>query len=155
MNYHFEPSANAATLHTDCVVVGIYKDAKMTAAAQLDTASNGAIHNHLALGDFNGEKGRSVMLYQLAGVTAKRVLLVGMGEKDKLTLEILAAATQAAVNALKTAKVANVIAFLTDETRAEYVDAGVRQSVTTIADALYSFNTHKSKKDEPPTLSAA
>lgn len=155
MNYHFEPSANAATLHTDCVVVGIYKDAKMTAAAaQLDTASNGAIHNHLALGDFNGDKGRSVMLYQLAGVTAKRVLLVGMGEKDKLTLEVLAAATQTAVNALKTAKVANVIAFLTDETRAEYVDAGVRQSVTTIADALYSFNTHKSKKDEPPTLSA-
>jgi leucyl aminopeptidase len=98
MNYHFEPSANAATLHTDCVVVGIYKDAKMTAAAaQLDTASNGAIHNHLALGDFNGDKGRSVMLYQLAGVTAKRVLLVGMGEKDKLTLEVLAAATQTAL----------------------------------------------------------
>ena len=40
MNYHFDSSANAAELHTDCVVVGIYKNAKLSAAAtQIDTAS--------------------------------------------------------------------------------------------------------------------
>jgi leucyl aminopeptidase len=155
MIYHFEPSANAATLLTDCVVVGVYKSNKMSAAAaQLDIASNGAIHSHLALGDFNGDKGRTSMLYQLAGITAKRVLLVGMGEKDKLTLETLAQVTQAAVNALKTAKVSNTACFLSDEANTASIEAAVRQSVTAVADALYTFNTYKSKKDEAPSLAS-
>jgi leucyl aminopeptidase len=153
MNYHFEASANAATLHTDCVVVGIYKGGNLSAAAaQLDAASDGAIRAHLELGDFTGEKNRTGMLYHLHGVNAKRVLLVGMGEKDKLTLEALNQMTQAAANALKTAKVNNAISFLTDETATDFIEAAVRQSVTAVADALYSFNTYKSKKDTAPSL---
>lgn len=151
MNYHFESSANAAELHTDCIVVGIYKNSKLSAAAsQVDTASGGAVSNHLDFGDFTGEKGRTSILYNLPGVTAKRVLLVGMGEKDKLTLEVLVQATQAAVNALKNAKASNAVAFLTDEITPEFIAAAVRQSVMAVADALYTFDTHKSKKDETP-----
>ncbi len=148
MNYHFDSSAHAAELHTDCVVVGIYKNSKLSAAAmQVDAASQGAVLAHLELGDFTGEKNRTSMLYNLPGVTAKRVLLVGMGEKDKLTLETLGSITQAAANALKTAKVSNAVAFLTDETVPQFIHAAVRQSVTAVADALYTFDTYKSKKD--------
>ncbi|MEN9501659.1 MAG: hypothetical protein RI964_944 [Pseudomonadota bacterium] len=153
MNYHFEASATPATLHTDCVVVGIYKNSQLSAAAaQLDAVSDAAISTHLALGDFTGEKGRTAMLYHVAGVTAKRVLLVGMGEKDKLTLETCATLTQTAVNTLKAFKIANAIAFLTDEAAPEWIEAAVRQSVTAVADALYTFTTYKSQKDDAPTL---
>ncbi len=149
MNYHFDSSANAAELHTDCVVVGVYKQAKLSvAASQIDTASKGALHSHLDFGDFTGEKGRTSLLYKLPGVAAQRVLLVGMGEKDKLTQEALIQMTQAAVNALKTAKVSNAVSFLTDETASEYIAAAVRQSVMAVADTLYTFDTYKSKKDE-------
>jgi leucyl aminopeptidase len=149
MNYHFDSSARAAELHTDCVVVGIYKHAKFSAAAaQIDTASVGAIQTHLDFGDFTGEKGRTSLLYNLPNVSAKRVLLVGMGDKDKLTQEALVAVTQAAVNALKTGKVSNAVSFLTDETAAEFIAAAVRQSVMAVSDALYTFDTHKSKKDD-------
>ncbi|MGB5597151.1 MAG: M17 family peptidase N-terminal domain-containing protein, partial [Thiothrix litoralis] len=151
MNYHFDSSANAAELHTDCVVVGVYKNAKLSAAAtQIDTASQGAILAHLDFGDFTGEKGRTSLLYKLPGVTAKRVLLVGMGEKDKLTQETLITLTQAAVNALKTSKASNAVSFLTDDTASEFITAAVRQSVIAVADALYTFDIHKSKKDETP-----
>jgi leucyl aminopeptidase len=153
MNYHFEASANAATLHTDCVVVGVYKNSKLSAAAeQLDAASHGALASHLELGDFTGEKSRTSMLYHLPEVTAKRVLLVGMGEKDKLTLEALAQITQAATNVLKTARTNNAVSFLTDEMAPEIIEPAVRQSVTAVADALYTFNIHKSKQDEAPAL---
>ncbi|OQW98232.1 MAG: leucyl aminopeptidase [Thiothrix lacustris] len=148
MNYHFDSSANAAELHTDCVVVGIYKNAKLSAAAtQIDTASEGAIQAHLEFGDFTGEKGRTSLLYKLPNISAKRVLLVGMGDKDKLTQEALVSVTQAAVNALKTSKVSNAVSFLTDETASEFIAAAVRQSVIAVSDALYTFDTHKSKKD--------
>ncbi|OQX09785.1 MAG: leucyl aminopeptidase [Thiothrix lacustris] len=149
MNYHFDSSANAAELHTDCVIVGVYKHAKLSAAAaQIDTASAGAIRQHLDFGDFNGDKNRTSLLYNLPGVTAKRVLLVGMGEKDKLTLDTLTLMTQAAVNLLKTSKVNNAVSFLTDEIASEYIAAAVRQSVIAVADTLYTFDTYKSKKDD-------
>lgn len=151
MNYHFEASANAATLHTDCVVVGVYRNSKLSAAAtQLDDASNGALQQHLDMGDFTGEKNRTSLLYHLPNVTAKRVLLVGMGEKDKLTLEVLVQITQTTVNVLKNSKVGNAISFLTDEIASDYLQAAVRQSVTAVADALYTFDTYKSKKDDSP-----
>ncbi|MEZ5453352.1 MAG: leucyl aminopeptidase [Thiothrix sp.] len=149
MNYHFEPSANAAVLHTDCVIVGVYRHGKLSAAAaQLDAASAGALQNHLDIGDFSGDKNRTSLLYNLPGITSKRVLLVGMGEKDKLTLEALAQITQSAVNALKSGKVGNAISFLTDEIASEYLQSAVRQTVTAVADALYTFDAYKSKKDD-------
>ncbi len=149
MNYHAEASANAATLHTDCVIVGVFKNSQLSvAAAQLDTASQGAIQAHLELGDFTGEKNRSSMLYQLPGVAAKRVLLIGMGEKDKLTQEALVTQTQSAVAVLKNAKVSNAISFLSDEIAAEFVESAVRQSVTAVADALYTFDIFKTSKDK-------
>lgn len=149
MNYHFEASANPATIHTDCVIVGIYKQGKLSAAAsQLDAASEGAITAHLDMGDFSGDKHRTSLLYKLPGVTSKRVLLVGMGEKDKLTQESLAQLTQTAVNALKTSKTNNVVSFLTDEIAPDFLEAAVRQTVTAVTDALYTFDQFKSKKDE-------
>ena len=151
MNYQFEPSANAATLHTDCVVVGVYKNSQLSAAAtQLDRASHGAIQNHLTLGDFTGEKKRTSMLYNLTGVTPKRVLLVGMGEKDKLTLETLAQLTQTAEGVLKTANVGHVSSFLTDELSAELITPAIRQTVMAVTEALYTFNTYKSKPEDIP-----
>lgn len=156
MNYQFEPSVNAATLHTDCVVVGVYKNSQLSAAAQqIDSASHNAIRHHLELGDFTGEKKRTSMLYSLAGVTAKRVLLVGMGEKDKLTLEMLGQLTLAAANLLKQANVAHVTSFLTDELSPELIESGVRQSIIAVADALYTFNTYKSKPEDNPTTHLA
>ena len=153
MNYHFEASATPATLHTDCVVVGVYKNSQLSAAAaQLDATSTGALSAHLTLGDFTGEKNRTAMLYHVAGITTKRVLLVGLGEKDKLTPETLTALTQTAVNTLKAAKIANAVSFLTDEAAPEWVDAAVRQAITAVADTLYSFTTYKSKKDDTPSM---
>ncbi len=153
MNYHFEASANPATLHTDCVIVGVYKNQQLSSAAtQLDDAAQGAITAHLQLGDFSGEKNTTALLYHLPHITAKRVLLVGMGEKDKLSLENFATLTKTAVGVLKKAKIANAIAFLTDEAATEWLEAAVRQSITAVADSTYRFTTYKSKPDEAPAL---
>ncbi|MEZ5537369.1 MAG: leucyl aminopeptidase [Thiolinea sp.] len=154
MQYTFQATLNAAAADTDCVVVGVYKDGVLSGAAkQLDDSSQGKIKDFIALGDFSGEKDTSQLQYDLPGVKARRVLLVGLGDKATMTQEILAQATLNAAQQLKTRKVDHVTSFLTDECSAEYRAAAVRQAVQAVAQALYDFSAYKSKKDEnPPTL---
>ncbi|MFZ1342618.1 leucyl aminopeptidase [Thiothrix eikelboomii] len=154
MIYQFQANAHAAQAEADCVVVGVYKANELShAAAQLDTASSGMITQHLDLGDFGGDKNRFSILYQLPGVAAKRVLLVGLGERDKLTVDSLTQASYCAANSLKTTKVKQVISFLTDEASQALANNAVRQSVIAVADTFYSFNEFKSNKDELPAPS--
>lgn len=151
MKYQFQAKIPAAQVDADCVVVGIYKANELSAAAQvIDMASSGAITEHLALGDFSGEKQRFSLLYQLPGVTAKRVLLVGLGERDKLNAEVLTQATHIAAANLKATKVKQVVSFLTDEAAPGVAETAVRQAVIAVADTLYSFNDFKSNKAELP-----
>lgn len=154
MNYQFQTITQAATASADCVVVGVYKANELSqAAAQLDLASGGAITTHLGLGDFGGDKNRSSMLYQLPGVVAKRVLLVGLGERDKLSVDTLTQASYCAAALLKTTKVNAVISFLTDEAAEDLAENAVRQSILAVADTFYSFNDFKSNKDDIPAPS--
>lgn len=154
MNYQFQTLAQVAQVNADCVVVGIYKSNELSAAAQeLNTASSGAITEHLELGDFSGDKQRFSILYQVPGVNAKRVLLVGLGERDKLNLDTLTQATHLAAASLKATKANQVVSFLTDEAAQEIGEDAVRQSVIAVADTFYSFNDFKSNKEDFPVPS--
>lgn len=154
MHYTFQATANAAEVSADCVIVGIYKDGELSGAAQqLDDSSQGSLKTFLELGDFDAKKSTSQLQYDMPGVTAKRVLLVGLGEKSKLTQEILTQATLSAAQQLKDRKVSSVVSFLTDESATEQRAAAVRQSVQAAAQALYDFSEFKSKKeDQQPAL---
>ncbi len=154
MNYQFQAEVQAAQAQADCVVVGVYKPNELSAAAQeLNTASSGAITEHLGLGDFSGDKQRFSMLYQLPGVAAKRILLVGLGERDKLNLDTLNQATHMAALTLKATKVSQVVSFLTEEAAQAAAENAVRQSVIAVADTLYSYNDFKSNKEDIPAPS--
>ena len=102
-----------ATVATDCVVVGAWADGSLTPAAQaIDTASGGRLKALLARGDLSGKTGRTAMLHDLAGVTAARVLVVGLGEPGRKfgTAQYLKAVGDAA-RALKTGPVSSRFLF--------------------------------------------
>ncbi|WP_020396820.1 leucyl aminopeptidase [Thiolinea disciformis] len=153
MKYQFQ-LAHPAQVAADCVVVGVYSHSQLSnAAAQLDSASNQALSKHCEYGDFTGEKGRVSLLYELAQVKAKRVLLVGLGEREKLNSDVITQATQQAVNRLKLTDAVNVVSFLTELATPEHRPPVVRAAVMSVAEALYTFNTYKSAKDDnPPKL---
>lgn len=149
MQYTFQAAANAAEVSADCVIVAIYKDGQLSGAAQqINDSSKGKLKTFLELGDFSGEKATSQLQYDIAGVSAKRVLLVGLGDKATLTQDILAQASLNAAQQLKATKVGSVVSFLTDEAADEQRSAVVRQSVQAVTQALYDFSMYKSKKDE-------
>ena len=74
--------SDASTATTGCAIIPLYSDSKLSGvAAILNKASGGAIKTALELGDFAGKSGQSAVLPG-AG-KAKRLLLVGCGEKKK------------------------------------------------------------------------
>lgn len=148
MQYSFQASTNAAEVINDCVVVGVKADGTLsTAAQQIDQASQQAISQHLKLGDFTGKLGSTALLYQVAGVQAKRVLLVGLGE-DELSTEEAANLNHKAASTLKSANIEQVTSFLTEGTEAN----AVRQSVVAVDDVMYRFDQFKSDAADKVTL---
>ncbi len=71
-------------LATPCIVVGIVEDAPLEGAAKIiDQASGGLIAEGVENGDLDASRGCTTLLHGLAGVTAKRILVVGFGPSEK------------------------------------------------------------------------
>ena len=65
---------------TDCIVVGVYEDGKLSSSAiELDAASGHALNDALSRGDLEGELGTTLLLTRIPNAACERVLLVGLG----------------------------------------------------------------------------
>jgi leucyl aminopeptidase len=96
---------------TDLLCVGQFADAKTLdkSLKQLDDKLDGALAQMLKLGDFKGEAGSCALVYTGGKIGAKRVLLVGLGDKKKAGLNALRNAAAAAAKkavAIKAKKMA-------------------------------------------------
>jgi leucyl aminopeptidase len=76
---------------TDLLAVGLFSDAKGLDKfnAQLDSRLDGAIERLIKLGDFKSKEGTSAIVYGNEGIGAKRIMLVGLGEKKKSKLDTI------------------------------------------------------------------
>jgi leucyl aminopeptidase len=81
--------ADLSEFETDLLAVGHFSDTKGLDKlnSELDRKLDGAIERVIKLGDFKGKAGTSAVIYSSDGIGAKRVLLVGMGERKKATLD--------------------------------------------------------------------
>jgi leucyl aminopeptidase len=83
---------------TDLLAVGLFSDAKGLDKlnAQLNSKLDGAIEKLIKLGDFKPKDGASAIVYGNESTGAKRILLVGLGEKKKTTLDTIRKAASTA-----------------------------------------------------------
>ncbi|MDO4710262.1 MAG: leucyl aminopeptidase [Pseudomonadota bacterium] len=134
-------NTSPATATTDCVVVGVFADNTLSPAAKaLDEASNGKLASLVARGDISGKAGKTALLFDLPGVTAPRVLVVGLGDAAKFgASQYLKAVTEAA-RALKTGAVKSALLTLA-ELQVQDRDAAwnIRQAAIAADHALYRY----------------
>ncbi|MDA3914827.1 leucyl aminopeptidase [Oleiagrimonas sp.] len=70
---------------TPCAIVGVFTNGVLSDAAEaVDKASGGAIQRRMKAGDINGKLGSTNTLFELEGIKAGRVLVVGMGVHAEL-----------------------------------------------------------------------
>jgi len=146
-----------AAVPTDCVVVGAYADNTLTpSGSALDDASGGRLTALLQRGDISGKIGKTAMLHDVPGVTAPRVLVVGLGEAAKFGVPQYLKAIGDAAKALKAGPVAHALFTLSEATVAQR-DGGwaIRQAAIAADHACYRYTAtlgdkaKAKKKDEP------
>jgi len=76
---------------TDLLAVGLFSDTKGLDKlnAQLNGKLDGAIERLIKLGDLKPKEGTSAIVYGNERIGAERILLVGLGEKKKATLDTI------------------------------------------------------------------
>jgi len=116
MTIQFSLTQQAAeTAQAPCIVVGVFEERALSAAAaKVDEKSGGAITRLLESGDISGKPGSPQALFALANVTAPRVLVVGLGEKRKFDAARFSRACTEAARALKGLPLAGAISYLTE-----------------------------------------
>src|SRR6185437_15960208 len=99
---HFEVwTRGLAALSVDCLVLGIFEEGTLTEEAQaVDAALGGRLRKLLARGDFSGRTGETLLLTDLPGIEATRVLLTGLGGRKSLARRPWRKALTAALSAL-------------------------------------------------------
>jgi leucyl aminopeptidase len=150
-------SGGPEKLRTGALIVGVYETRKPTAAAlALDAASKGRIRDILDSGDMDGKAGSTLLLHKVPGISAERVLLVGLGKDKDFGAREYRDAVAAAVRALRDTGATDAVCTLADEAPRKAGGArALRQAACTTLDVLYRYDTHaRQKADASHALTA-
>jgi leucyl aminopeptidase len=79
-----------ANISTDVLVLGVFKNVRKPggAAGAVDLKLGGALSNLLKDGDFAGKKGETFLSRTDGRLKSKRVLLIGLGDAEKFSLDV-------------------------------------------------------------------
>jgi leucyl aminopeptidase len=144
-------TTSADKFATQCLILGIFEGRQP--GKSLDSLNRNAVtalKSTLRKRDLSGKCGQTLMLYDVAGIRAERVLLVGLGKKKSLTAKSLASAMEKAVNQLNDGATRECALLLPPEfADAPGIYAATRDTVLAAEAQLYRFDQCKSQKDRP------
>src|SRR6185369_5038871 len=129
---------------------GIHEGRKLTAAAlAIDGSSRHYLGDVLRRGDHEGKLGTTLLLHNVPGIPADRVLLVGLGREREFGEAAYRAALAAAVKALKSTGASEVTVCLTDvSVKRRDIDWKIEHAVLAFMEGAYRFDRLKSKAPE-------
>jgi len=133
---------------THCLILPIFNAKALRGlAAQVDKAAGGSIKATLALGDFTGKKGQSLVLPGFNN--AKRLLLIGCGDASKIDDAAHRGICQIIYNALKPINADDALLAIedlaADKSQAKRLLSQLAKTLTS-ADYRYSETLTKPKK---------
>jgi leucyl aminopeptidase len=143
-------TGSPAKLKTGLLVLGAFAGGKLPAlSAAVDGAAEGRIASLIKRGDLEDKAGATLLLHDLPGVQAERVLLVSLGKEDEFGDKAWRDALAAAGKALASSPARDAVITLAD------VDLDKRdlcwrlqQTARILADGAYRFDALKSDKDK-------
>ena len=141
-----------AELPIDCVAVGVQDDGELTPEAKtLDLRCREKLSRLMRRGDFSGKAGETWLVTDLEGVSAERVLLIGLGAKGEVTRKSWRRAVIAAISAATRTRVTSLALALPRPSVKMLSDERLGRAVAELAgNTLYRVNDLKSAKKPRP-----
>jgi leucyl aminopeptidase len=130
-----------------CLVLPAYSAGALPApTAEADRAARGLIRSLTRNGDFRGETGDTLLLPKVPGLACPRVLLVGLGNREKYDRKACRKAMRSAFAAITRSAATDVVSYLGLEA-ARDADAYRRARIAMDAwhDTSYRFTVMKAK----------
>lgn len=136
------------TDQSDCIIIGAFSNKTFNhSGLEIDKASSGRLGALVERGDITGKSGQTVLLQDIQGVTATRVLVIGLGEPEKFAVPQYLKAVADAVRFLRIGPVKQAYLTLTDlAVKGRDVNWAVRQAVIAADHAAYEYTATRSKK---------
>jgi len=133
-----------------CVVVGVFDNRKLSLSAELiDRASNGYVGEIIRRGDMEGKLGSTLLLHNVRGTLADRVLLVGLGKERDFRDREFRKAIRSAVKLLNETGSYEAVVYLTEEkVKRREVAWRVEHAVGVAMETVYRFDQMKSEPAE-------
>ena len=131
---------------TGCLVLGVYQEKELSAPARrADQAAKGALR--AALPDLGGKAGATLLLRDVRGLAAERVLLVSLGARKEFAESAYREAVRGAALALRELGAKSAALFLVDlKVGARTLSWNVRHAALGLREAFYRFDQLKSQK---------
>jgi leucyl aminopeptidase len=142
------------SLATECLIVAVYEGTQLSASANtLDSLTDGLIINIVERGDIKGKVADTLLISYLTKTEIKRVLLVGLGDKNKLSAKDFRKAINSAAKTLAASSISNATCCLT-ENKVSNQDRtwNARQIVESFDASLYRADSCKSEPADKAAL---
>ena len=137
-----------ATLTVDCLVLGVFEEGELSGEARIvDGACGGRLKKLLERGDFAGRAGDTLLVGDLPGIAASRVLLTGLGTKKLFQRKAWRRACQNALAVIARTRIGSCAVAL-DRPESKQLDDYYfgRQVAELTGAALYRINDLKTGK---------
>ncbi len=153
MEFSTQTTTDLAQIQTEALAVGVFKEQKLSPAAeQIDQASAGALREVLAH-EFKADAETHLVLRQLPGVQAKRVVLIGLGEQKKYNAKAHAAAENTFANYCKSASLTEAVSTLASiDTTDNTLTDRARAAAQAVGAANYHYDATLSKKNQSQAI---
>ncbi|XOV90284.1 MAG: leucyl aminopeptidase [Pseudomonadota bacterium] len=143
-------TANPVKTRCQCLVLGVLEGNELAETTKaVDKASGGYLQKVLGRGEMAGKVGQSVLLHDVPGINAQRVLLVGCGNAKTADAARFVQIANTTIGALKQTPATSALVCLLE------IAAGdkdlywkTRRLVERFEDGVYQFLTMKGQKPE-------
>lgn len=136
----------------DALLLSLYEDEPLhKSPAKADEALGGAIADLISMGDFAAKPSQVAVLYPRGALPARRLILVGLGKREALTVDVLRRAVVAGIQKAHDLKASSLASTLHGRGSALSPETCAQAYVEAVLLASYRYHGQKSS---PPSATA-
>jgi leucyl aminopeptidase len=133
-----------------CLIIAVSQPRKLSESGQaIDKVSDGFLSKIISKGDMEGKLGQTILLYNVPGTLADRVLLIGIGKEKDLTERSFSRVIASLQGALANSGATDAHSCLSDIVVGNHdIEWNIRHTVLKLSNGEYKFDQMKSIKAE-------